>query len=407
MPITRTSPVSAGLVTAGLPVAVASAVAFGLSGPIGRSLIDAGWSSAAVALARIGGAAALLLIPTIVVLVRSGRQARAWGPRLVAYGLVAIAGVQLCFFTAIQHAPISSVLLIEYLAPVLLIVWTWLRTRRAPSPMVLSGAAVAVAGLVFVIGAGADSTISATGAVWAFGAAICLTAYFAIAASESGPRPPALVLTGGGMALGTLAILAAAGTGVLSLQANTAPVELAGFEVSFLVPVLVLALVCALLAYLTGILAVRILGGRVASFFSLSEVLFALTAAWLLLGEQPTVQQGVGGAIVLAGVAVIGADGHAKDVLAGAWLRSRDVLVPAGRTLARRTGRSLAVGARGTRRVARAVTSPPARWPGSTGPGRRSSRPARAAAHQSDAELHRVARQRNQIHVRPPMTYNR
>ena len=61
-------------------------------------------------------------------------------------------------------------------------------------------------------------------------------------------------------------------------------------------------MVTAALAYGTGIAAARRLGSRLASFVALTEVLVALVAAWLLLGEVPHWIQVAGGVLILAGV---------------------------------------------------------------------------------------------------------
>jgi drug/metabolite transporter (DMT)-like permease len=71
------------------------------------------------------------------------------------------------------------------------------------------------------------------------------------------------------------------------------------------VPMSLLILVSAVLAYLTGIIAVRRLGGAVASFVALTEVLFAVVFAAVLLGQVPTGGQVVGGLLVLAGIVVV------------------------------------------------------------------------------------------------------
>ena len=343
--------------SSGLLIAMASAIAFGLSGPVGRSLLDAGWSSAAVALVRVGGGAAVLAIPTVISLMRSRSAVAGWAPAILAYGAVAIAGAQLCFFTAIQYAPVSSVLLVEYLAPVLLIGWTWLRTRTAPSSIVLVGAAVAVSGLVVVIGIGTTGDTSLLGLAWAFGAAVCLTCYFAIAGSRRA-QPPALTLTGAGMIVGALLIAAAGLVGILDVHAGAAQVLFGGVATSWLVPVATLVGVCAVLAYLAGVMAVRRLGARTASFVSLTEVVFALTAAWLLLGEQPTGRQGVGAVIVLTGILLVQVDSdRARSVVTGAWWSSVDVIAPVGRAVARHTARAVRI--RPVRRVRRAIGSHP------------------------------------------------
>ena len=52
-------------------------------------------------------------------------------------------------------------------------------------------------------------------------------------------------------------------------------------------PVLVLILVTAVLAYLLGIAGIRRLGSGVASFVALTEVVFAVLFAVVLLGSAP------------------------------------------------------------------------------------------------------------------------
>jgi drug/metabolite transporter (DMT)-like permease len=75
--------------------------------------------------------------------------------------------------------------------------------------------------------------------------------------------------------------------------------------VSWLVPVIGLSLVAAAVAYAAGIAATRLLGARVASFVGLTEVLFAVLIAWLLLGQAPGALQLVGGLVVLAGITLV------------------------------------------------------------------------------------------------------
>jgi drug/metabolite transporter (DMT)-like permease len=62
------------------------------------------------------------------------------------------------------------------------------------------------------------------------------------------------------------------------------------------------------LAYVSGIMAARALGSKVASFVSLTEVLFAVVWAWLLLGELPGAIQLLGGVLIVGGVILVRLD---------------------------------------------------------------------------------------------------
>ena len=137
--------------TSGLLFAAASATSFGMSGALARGLLDAGWSAGAAVAARIAIAAAVLVVPGALALRgRWGLLRRNTG--LVAmYGLAAIAGAQLCYFYAVTYIEVSVALLLEYTAPVAVVVWLWLRHGHRPHRLTVSGGLVAAAGLVLVL----------------------------------------------------------------------------------------------------------------------------------------------------------------------------------------------------------------------------------------------------------------
>ena len=94
-------------------------------------------------------------------------------------------------------------------------------------------------------------------------------------------------------------------------------------HVSWLVPVLGLAIVAAVFAYVAGIAAVRLLGPKLASFVGLTEVLFAVVFAWLLIGQQLEAIQLAGGALVIAGIALVRLDEMRGPALAMPSARPR------------------------------------------------------------------------------------
>ena len=65
---------------------------------------------------------------------------------VLLYGLVAVAGVQFAFYASLERIPVSTTLLIEYLAPIALVLFAWLRTRRMPQLIVLGGSVLAIGG---------------------------------------------------------------------------------------------------------------------------------------------------------------------------------------------------------------------------------------------------------------------
>jgi drug/metabolite transporter (DMT)-like permease len=79
---------------------------------------------------------------------------------------------------------------------------------------------------------------------------------------------------------------------------------IAGWTTSWVVPVIALGLIPTAVAYSLGIVGIARLRPRFASLVGLSEVMFAVLAAWLLLGEAISATQALGGAVVLLGLAV-------------------------------------------------------------------------------------------------------
>ncbi|MDT9595131.1 DMT family transporter [Nocardioides zeae] len=297
----------AGTTGAGLLLALVSASAFGLSGSFARGLLETGWTAGAAVTARIGLAALVLLVPALLAM--RGRWALLIGrPRALGtvalYGVLAVAGAQLCYFYAVSYLQVGVALLLEYTAPVAVVVWMWLRHGQRPGPVTLAGAALAAFGLAMVLGVLSGVSLNVVGVLWGLGAMVGASAYFIISADGDNGLP-GVVLAGGGLTVGAVVLGAAGLLGLLPMAASTSDVVFGELVVAWWVPVLGLGLVSAALAYVTGIAASRRLGSRLASFVALSEVVMALLFAWLLLDELPGPWQLLGGLLILAGVVVV------------------------------------------------------------------------------------------------------
>lgn len=316
-PLTVIPPLPAqGTMSSGIVLAVTSALAFSSSGPLMKPLLEGGWSLGAVLLVRMG-LSALILSP---VLIRSLRRQKGFvrrhGLLIVGFGLTAVAGCQIFFFSAMQRMPVAVALLIQYLAPVLLVLYAWIRTRRAPSRLVTAGSVVAMAGLVLVVDI-SGAAFDLLGTLFALAAAVCVGAYFLIA-ERSGDDLPPVSLAAGGLIVGTVVIALLAVVGVFPLAAPLVSVTLAGVTVPWWMPLLWVGAVATTLGYAFGVMAVPRVGSRIASFVGLSEVLFALGFAWMLLGETPAPIQFVGGALILVGVVLVRLDANSAGEPRGA-----------------------------------------------------------------------------------------
>ncbi|MFC7961115.1 EamA family transporter [Rhodococcoides kroppenstedtii] len=288
----------------GLAFALISAVSFGMSGPIAKGLTDAGWSPESAVLARIVGGA-LLLVPIVLLVRRRALAAIRRAPAVVVtYGVIAVAGAQVCYFNAIQHLSVGVALMLEYLGPVLVIGWLWATTRRRPHPTTLVGVALAFGGALVVLDVFEGAVLDPIGVAWGLGAAVCLAFYFVISARQDDAVDP-LVLSAGGLVVGSVVVAVAGVVGLVPLRASTTDVALGGYVAPWWVAAAILAAVSGVLAYVFGIMGTRRLGASTASVVALLEVVCAVLSAWWLLGQTVSLTQIAGGAAILAGAAVV------------------------------------------------------------------------------------------------------
>jgi drug/metabolite transporter (DMT)-like permease len=292
---------------AGLGLALLSAVTFATSGTFARSLIGAGWSAEAAVAARVGIAAAVLAVPAALALRGKWQMLRRNLGMLSVYGLLAVAAAQACFFNAVRYLPIGVALLLEYLGILLVMAWMWLAHGQRPRRLTVAGTAAALLGLVFVLDLTGTARLDRAGVLWGLGAAVGLAAYL-VRSARGGGGLRSGGLACGGLAVGAAALVALGLVGVLPLHATFGAVSFAGHRTSWLVPILGLSLVAAVIPYVAGIGAARVLGARLASFVGLTEVVFAVLVAWLVLGELPTAIQLLGGVLIVAGVALVRLD---------------------------------------------------------------------------------------------------
>jgi drug/metabolite transporter (DMT)-like permease len=292
---------------AGLGLAVLSAATFGTSGSFATSLIKSGWSPAAAVTARIVIAAIVLTVPAAIVLRGRWRGLASTARSVAAYGLIAVAGAQLCYFNAVQHLSVGVALLLEYLGTLLVVGWLWLRHGQRPRRLTVAGAVASVIGLALVLDVTGHNHLDPIGVLWGLGATVGLAVYFVLSADAEDALPP-IAMAWAGMTIAAVCLAGLGLVGALPMHANTASVEFMHVRTSWLVPVLGLSLVAAVLAYASGIQAARTLGAKLASFVGLSEVLFAVLFAWLLLGQLPRPVQILGGVFIVAGVTLVRVD---------------------------------------------------------------------------------------------------
>ena len=296
-----------GFLGSGLGIALFSSAVFGLSGSFAKALLETGWSPGAAVTARLTGAALILAVPAVLALRGRWYQLRDNWVTIGLFGVIGVAACQLFYFNAVARLSVGVALLLEYLAPVLIVLWLWGASKKRPRALTFAGTVLSLGGLILVLDLTGAVRIDVVGVLWGIAAAVCLAIYFFITAKENDSLPP-IVLASAGLLVGAAVMWLAAATGLLPMAFSTADTRLGPWITPWWVSLGGLVILATVLAYVSGIVAARALGSKVASFVSLTEVLFAVTWAWLLLGELPGAIQLLGGVLIVGGVVLVRLD---------------------------------------------------------------------------------------------------
>ncbi|MGW4734569.1 EamA family transporter [Streptomyces shenzhenensis] len=312
----------------GLGLALGSALAFGGSGVAAKPLIEAGLDPLHVVWLRVAGAA-LVMLPLAV---RHRGLLRRRPGLLAGFGLLAVAGVQACYFAALSRIPVGVALLVEYLAPALVLGWVRFVQRRPVTRAAALGVVLAAGGLACVVEVWSGLSFDALGLLLALGAACCQVGYFVLSdqgsdAGEEAPDPLGVIAYG--LLVGTAVLTALARPWTMDWSVLTGTARMQGGAVPALALLAWIVLVATVAAYITGVLSVRRLSPPVAGVVACLEAVIATVLAWVLLGEHLSLPQLAGGVIVLVGAFIAQsstpARGSAEPVAGGGAERELSV----------------------------------------------------------------------------------
>jgi len=277
-------------------------VCFGTLGPLSRFAEDAGVDSLTLVTWRAG------LGATVVAIFIAARAARRLARPIrmrsiptrdrwfVLAAAVANTILNLSVFIAFTRISIALALLVFYLYPAMVAVVSVLWFGERLDRLRWSALGVSLIGLVLVLAgdAGGIGQLDVLGMGLAFIGG--LAQLFYVLAARYGfariPGPQAAAMTMSGAA--TLYLLIAAATGSVAALAD----PLASTE--SLWPVVVAGVIGAGIPTVAYIIGIRLLGPSRAAILATLEPVIGVMLAALLLAEQPTVVQLIGGALILS-----------------------------------------------------------------------------------------------------------
>ncbi|MFI7444251.1 EamA family transporter [Nonomuraea indica] len=286
---------------AGLAIAFVSAWCFAFSGPMAKYLIAAGLAPIEAVWARMAGAGLLLLAVLAVAKPSALRIPRSRLPFFGMYAVVAVAGVQALYFVAITRLPVGIALLLEFMAPVMVVVWVRFVRRIRLARAAFVGAVLAVVGLGIVVEAWQGLRLDALGLLLGLAAGACCAGYFLMSDSFGDDVDP-LGLIAWGMLGAAVVLVPFARPWNIPWEAFTvSATPQGGVTLPVAGAYLWMVVIATVTAYILGVTAVRRLSAAIGATVASLEVIGGAVVAWALLGETLGGFQILGGLLVLSG----------------------------------------------------------------------------------------------------------
>jgi drug/metabolite transporter (DMT)-like permease len=250
--------------------------------------------------------AALILLAYILLKDKSQLKAtRSEIKDLIIFGVIGIAAVTSFYFFAIKYLYVSVALIIEFTAPIWIVLYLKFVKKKSVPPTMWVGVTFAFSGLILISQIWSGSSLHPLGVFVAFLDALALALYFIFADRLSQTRSSISLITWG---MSVAAIFFALIlpwwnfpfeflTGTYSLQGELSAYSAPGWAL-----ILWIVVIGTVIPYLLTVTAIRELSASTSSVIGMTEPIFAGAIAWWLLSEAFTTIQLIGCAVVLIGI---------------------------------------------------------------------------------------------------------
>lgn len=267
-----------------LGLALLAATLAGISGVVAVDVFD---HVAPITVAQFRSVAAGLVLGALAY----RRRVTATGGRLAELGLIGaiIAAATLTYYWAIDRLGVGPGVTIQFLGPILALVWMRLVQRRRMAPAVWGAAVLAVAGTALATGVGGGVSVDPLGVAAALAAAVALAGYL-IMGERLSQRLPGLTIGAYGFAVSAVVLLVSAPIHVPHVDwigwVELGWIALGGTAAPF---VLILA-------------ALRVADPGSVGVMATAEPVVATATAWVALGQSLAWTQILGGLAVITAV---------------------------------------------------------------------------------------------------------
>jgi len=227
-------------------------------------------------------------------------------PTLIFYGVFGYAMVQLGYFIGISRGvPLSLVLIIEFTAPIWIVLWIKFVRKSVVAKDMWVAIALSLLGLILVAKVWQGFAFDLIGSLGALGAALALAVYFLMSQSQGAKRSAqAMVVWGMGVAglfwslvLPIWNFPTAIFTTDINLQGRFSDFSAPGWLL-----IAYIIVFGTLVPYLFVVGGIRRLSASTSSVIGMLEPVLAGAFAWIWLSQSWTAIQLFGGFIVLIGI---------------------------------------------------------------------------------------------------------
>ena len=284
---------------------VVGAIFFSLNGVIVTLVLDH-MTTFRLAQVRALGTFFLLFLITYIQDRNSLKAERREIPTLLFYGVFGYAMVQLGYFIGISRGvPLSLVLIIEFTAPIWIVLWIKFVRKSVVAKDMWVAIALSLLGLILVAKAWQGFVFDLLGTLGALGAALALAVYFLMSQSQGTKRSAqAMVVWGMGVAglfwslvLPIWNFPTAIFTTEINLQGRFSDYSAPGWLL-----IAYIIVFGTLVPYLFVVGGIRRLSASTSSVIGMLEPVIAGVFAWIWLSQSWSAIQLFGGAIVLIGI---------------------------------------------------------------------------------------------------------
>jgi len=281
------------------------ALLFSFNGIVSKLVLTSSLSALNLAQVRSTGAFIILFL---LIFFRSREKLRVTKkelPQLAFFGVIGIAAVQFLYFMAISRMHVSFALIIEFTAPIWIVLWIkYVKKRFVPTDMWIA-IFLAFIGLLFIAQVWKGRTLDTIGLIAAFLDAIALSIYFLMGEKLTKTRD-IQSLTFFGFAFATLAWLIILPVWNFPFEVFGERINMQGifdgFDTYGWVLIAWIIIFGTIVPYLLVITGIKTLSASTSSVIGMVEPVLVGILAWWWLREAWLPLQIFGGVLVMVGI---------------------------------------------------------------------------------------------------------